>query len=183
MTTLRLRTVFSLVLATLMIPLMPMGASAAEAQPRTTTGNESLGATAVPPGTPGPFKIRGQRSGLCLDVSPDLGTLESSYPYLYFCTHEDRGQEWGWFNGGYLINLARNQCLTRSSVSATGLRLLNCNNTNLQYWRHQNYAILSLAPSDLPVCVGDGTGAPESRVIAQICATTPTQGWDVTYWR
>lgn len=161
------------VLATLIVPLMLFAASAAEALPHTkAVSSESYGAADPPPGTPGPFRIVNQWSGLCLDY----GTSERNV-YQGVCNSTDPGQRWGWFNGGWLINLARNECATDGGQYP--VQVVACQDHSMMHWRHQNYAIVNGLSG---YCIEAGTDSPGNWVTTQRCRTTNHQGWYVVYW-
>lgn len=157
---LRLRTVFSLVLATLMTPLMLLGASPAMA-------------AEAPPGTPGPFKIISQADqNFCLDY----GT-RGNLVYLGLCNPNDAGQRWGWFNHGWLINLSNGGCVSSNGLYAI---VLACVPDAAHYWRHQNYAIVN---EQTGVCLRiESLGVVASPIIPVACANDRRQGWYVNYW-
>ncbi len=168
------RVVVAVLGATLGMLAMAVGAVSATADPR----SEAPAAEAVPPGIPGPLKIRNQATGLCLDVGPDTGTLDSYKVYMGYCNSSDRGQRWGWWNGGYLMSLARNQCLSDSGQFDTQL-VSFCSDYGLEHWRHQNWAIVNAGSGH---CLQPMTTSEGVWLRTVTCRTTPQQGWWVSYW-
>lgn len=131
-------------------------------------------AQAFPPGTPGPFKIRNAASGLCLDSSTD-----GNYSvYHGRCNSSDPGQRWGWFNGGWLINLHTGLCVRELRIGeGTRIQMGGCHYEASYYWIHRNQAIQSVQNG---TCVSSG---PEGAQIQALpCRTTLHQAWSVWYW-
>lgn len=157
-------------------PLLLLGSVAsASASPR------SEGSSAVyPPGTPGPFKIANHENlRLCLDTAGNLG----GSVYLGRCHSGDPGQKWGWWNGGWLIHLQSSYCLA-AVATGTGVHaaeLQRCIDHRIQYWTHQNFAILNTSTGS-NLCLSPAIAAEGAHVSPGTCVTTPSQGWNVTYW-
>jgi Ricin-type beta-trefoil lectin domain len=174
---LRPRSVIRLVaLATLVVPLMLFAVSAAEAQPHTKAlSTASSGAAAFPPGTPGPFMIVNQSSGLCLDYGN-----QGNYVYQGVCNSTDAGQRWGWFNGGWLINLARDKCAVDTLSGIPIVSLATCDSSDpYQYWRHQNYMIVNGYTGR---CMEPGDSDSGTKVYSGSCVPRSSQRWSVWYW-
>ncbi|AQZ62212.1 unnamed protein product [[Actinomadura] parvosata subsp. kistnae] len=130
-----------------------------------------------PPGTPGPFRIANHGSGLCLDT----GSFGSSV-YVGRCNGDDAGQRWGWWNGGWLINLQLDQCLAAVTISgAVQARLQPCVDYPFQHWTHQNFAILNTS-TGTNRCLQPAAAVEGANVAPVTCRTTSSQGWSVTYW-
>lgn len=168
------RVVVALLAATLALLTTATGATGASAEPR----NQERGATVELAGIPGPFKIRNWWSGLCLDVKPVGGTVESRQVYTGVCHSGDPGQRWGWFNGGFLISLARNQCATDGRdfpVQAVDF----CTDWSGEHWTHRNGAIVN---AQFGHCLEAPATGPGAWVHTNPCRTTTRQGWYVTYW-
>ncbi|GAA2628188.1 hypothetical protein GCM10010411_76880 [Actinomadura fulvescens] len=159
----------------LVAPLLLLGSVAsASASPR-SEGFSAL----YPPGTPGPFKIANHEDlGLCLDTT---GTLGRSV-YLGRCHSGDSGQRWGWWNGGWLIHLQSGYCLAAVTVgNVNAAELQRCIDHRIQYWTHQNFAILNTSTGSNR-CLTPAHAVEGAHVNPINCFTTPSQGWNVTYW-
>ncbi|WP_053204173.1 RICIN domain-containing protein [Jiangella muralis] len=126
----------------------------------------------IPPGTPGPFRIRNPTTDMCLDSN-------STYIYYGKCNSSDAGQKWGWWNGGWLISLQTGKCVAPyGDWLPPYLSLGSCwpEPKSLQ-WVHQNQAIKNELNGN---CVHAG---PEGNIVfTQSCSTSQFQAWSVTYW-
>jgi hypothetical protein len=166
------RTFARLAVALAVLPVaVAMGAESASAEPR----NEGAGATAAPAGIPGPFKILNKASGRCLDAPAKSigGPVAQST-----CNGSDEGQRWGWYNGGWLINLKRNECLGGEYIN-TSVSVRPCQEVANQYWRHQNFAIVN---GQTGYCLEPYDSQAGTEVMSTTCRTSVWQNWQVTYW-
>ncbi|MER6162929.1 RICIN domain-containing protein [Streptomyces sp. NPDC001868] len=137
--------------------------------------NEGPGAPVTAAGIPGPFKIVNQYSGLCLDY----GT-EGNYAYLGVCNSTDAGQRWGWYNGGFLINLSNNKCASANYDPQFPVAVVACSDYGGQHWTHQNFAIVNENYGFR--CMEAQINRPGSVILTRPCRTSSHQGWYVYYW-
>ncbi|MGH8966751.1 MAG: hypothetical protein ACRDXB_15690, partial [Actinomycetes bacterium] len=82
----------------------------------------------------------------------------------------------GWYNGGFLKNLARNVCAAPGSFNVVGY---SCQDLAGQHWRHQNGAIVNGRSGD---CMEPYSSVEGAWIYIKECRTTTRQGWSVTYW-
>ena len=157
--------------AALMASALFPGAGGASAAPR----NEGPGAPVTAAGIPGPFKIVNQWSGLCLDY----GTWGVNV-YQGVCNSTDAGQRWGWYNGGFLMNLSNNKCASANYDPQFPVAVVACSDYGGQHWRHQNFAIVNEFYGFR--CMEPQTDSPGNQVLAPQCRTSNHQGWYVYYW-
>lgn len=160
-----------LVVAILTLCAAVAGGGTAGAQP-TSSGAEVRPLAAYPPGTPGPFKIQNPSTGLCLDTYTD-GRIPV---YMGRCNHTDPGQRWGWFNGGWLINLTTGKCVYASYYDTPVLQG-SCRYTSNDYWTHRNGAIVNSRYGTCLISQNEGVRVPVGG-----CLSIPRQVWSVTYW-
>ncbi len=94
------------------------------------------------------------------------------------CNSSDQGQRWGWWNGGWLINLRTGLCIAERRISDGSLIMLeSCRNDPYYYWTHRNQAIVNTARG---TCVDSGGEGYIIKAVA--CRTSLHQTWRVTYW-
>lgn len=154
--------------------LLAAGSGVSAAQPRVPYPEPLASTLDYPPGTPGPFKIRNGFTGYCLDSSTD-GNYRV---YHGECNDRDAGQKWGWWNGGWLINLETGYCVSERRLSdGTAIRLESCELERYDYWTHTNLAIQNKARG---TCVTSGPIGSQIRAVP--CLTSIYQTWRVTYW-
>jgi hypothetical protein len=159
--------------AVLALGVVVVGAGVAAAQPSSGVPEVTVQAQGFPPGTPGPFKIRNPITRLCLDTYTD-GRIPV---YMGRCNSSDAGQRWGWWNGGWLINLATGKCI-QPSYFDTPVWQGDCSTeTGAQFWTHRNGAIVNTRYGTCLQATSEG-----ARVPVRGCLTTPFQAWTVTYW-
>ena len=163
----------ALAFASLVALSTTVAASAEPSQPDTDGSAVSVAAL-VPPGTPGPFKIQNVYNGLCLDSSTD-GSV-----YFGRCNRSDPGQRWGWWNGGFLIQLATGRCVAHSVGSNAMRQAGSCNSSDVaQFWTHRNQAIVNTRSG---LCAEGGDNDEGRPVFMVTCRSSSAMAWWATYW-
>jgi hypothetical protein len=162
----------ALAFASLMALSTTAPASAETSQPDSDGSAVSVAAALVPPGTPGPFRIQNVYNGLCLDSSTDRSV------YFGRCNRSDPGQRWGWWNGGWLIQLSTGRCVEHLSNIMKQADFCSTGHA-AQFWTQINQAIRNTGSG---LCA-NGTDNDEGQpVFMGTCRTTLEQAWSVQYW-